>query len=255
MRKINIETIIKLVVFLGLSAFYYFLLVSGMVNLYVHPRILPFIKASVVFMVVIALFLVVSIFKGSLIKKKKSSYTIFLIPLIMIFGMGSDAVTPSLLEKPNFDIRKEISLKNKEIDHSGHDHSEESHEGVDEIDTKNKRIVVEDNSYMFFLNEAYNDYEEYLGKEIEIIGFIYMDTSLKKNELALLRVMMVCCSADTQIVGLICNYDGTIKFNNDTWVRVVGVLEEKESLEGVILNIKSMERTDKPKNEYVYPYS
>lgn len=254
MRKINIETIIKLLVFLGLAGFYYLLLVSGRVNLYVHPRILPFIKASMVFMVVISLFLLLSMFKGSIIKKKKRSYVIFLIPLIMTLGMGSDVVTPSLLEKPSFDIRKEISLKNKEIDHSGHDHSKDSHEGVHEIDINNKRIVVEDKNYMFFLNEAYNDYDEYLGKEIEITGFIYKDDSLKKNELALLRVMMVCCSADTQIVGLICDYEGTLKFNNDTWVRAVGVIEEIDSLEGVILNIKSFERVNKPKNEYVYPY-
>ncbi|HEY5524478.1 MAG TPA: TIGR03943 family protein [Clostridium sp.] len=254
MRKLNIETIIKLLVFLGLVAFYYIIVVSGMVNLYVHPRILPFIKVSMVFMVIISLFLVLSIFKVGIIKKKKRSYAIFLIPLIMTLGMGSDAVTPSLLEKPNFDIRKEISLKNKEIDHSGHDHSKEGHEGVDELDTNNKQIVVEDKNYMFFLNEAYNDHDEYLGKEIEITGFIYKDDSLKKNELVLLRVMMVCCSADTQIVGLMCDYEGASKFNNDTWVRGVGVLEESDSLEGVILNIKSLEKVNKPKNEYVYPY-
>ncbi|PRR82635.1 TIGR03943 family putative permease subunit [Clostridium vincentii] len=254
MRKINIETIIKLMVFLGLSAFYYILLVSGVVNLYVHPRILPFIKISIGFTVVISLFLILSMFKGSLIKKKKMSYAIFLIPLIMTLGMGSDAITPSLLAKSNFDIRAEISLKNKEIDHSGHDHSSESHEGTDELDTTNKKIVVEDENYMFFLNEAYNDYDEYLGKEIEITGFIYKDDSLKKDELALLRVMMVCCSADTQIVGLMCNYEGTSKLNNDNWVKVVGVIEEKASLDGVTLNIKSLEILNKPKNEYVYPY-
>ena len=254
MRKINIETIIKLLVFMGFATFYYLLLASGKVNLYVHPRILPFIKGSIVFMVVISLFLLLSIFKGGIIKKKKRSYAIFLIPLIMILGMGNETITPSIIEKPNFDIKKEISLKNKEIDHSGHNHSENSHEGTDELDINKKRIVVEDRNYMFFLNEAYNDADEYLGKEIEITGFIYRDDGLKKNELVLARIMMVCCSADTQIVGLMCNYGDSFKFDNDTWVRVVGVLEENDSFDGVKLNIVSLEKVDKPKNEYVYPY-
>jgi len=254
MRKINIETIIKLLVFLGFAAFYYIFLASGKVNLYVHPRILPFIKLNIVIMIVISLFLLLSIFKESIIKKKKRNYFILLIPLIMTLGMRSEAIMPGLLEKPNFDIKKEISLKNKEIDHSGHDHNEKSHEGVEELNTNNKRIVVSDKNYMFFLNEIYNDYDEYLGKEIEITGFIYKDDSLNKNELVLGRVMMVCCSADTQIVGLVCNYDERLKFNNDTWVHSVGVLEKNESFDAAILNIISLEKVEKPKNEYVYPY-
>jgi putative membrane protein len=172
----------------------------------------------------------------------------------MTLGIGSNTSLPGLSERPNFDIKKEISLKNTEIDHSGHDHSNNSHEGTVELDTNKKRVVVEDKNYMFFLNEAYNDCDEYLGKEIEITGFLYRDNSLKKNELVLGRVMMVCCSADTQIVGLLCNYQENFKFNNNTWVRVVGVLQENDSSEGVILNILALEKVEKPKNEYVYPY-
>src|SRR5471030_1070352 len=89
MKKLNIENIIKILILLGFSVFYFRIIVNNEIIKYVHPRIVPFVALGMIAMVIIALFLIKDSFHNKKKKFKLRNYIIFIIPLSMILFMQS----------------------------------------------------------------------------------------------------------------------------------------------------------------------
>jgi putative membrane protein len=249
MKKVNVEVALKLVILTGFSLFYYILIRSDKITLYVHPRIVPFIKVSIVAMMIIVLFLIFDILKARTVKKKMRNYIIFIIPFVMMLGMKPNNNRPTV-SSDNSSKFSEDRAENLNIS---------KREKIDDekINFGNKgQIEVTDSNYVTFLKEIGNNIDDYLNKEVEIVGFVYREEGMKENQFALVRNMMVCCSADMQMVGLICDSAEANKYDANTWVKVNGTLElnkEKDKDEAVI-KIKNIEKVKEPKKPYVYPY-
>lgn len=60
---VNIEAVLKLTILLGFALFFYSTISSGTVRLYVHPRLVSYMKFGIAAMVLIALFIVRDVFK------------------------------------------------------------------------------------------------------------------------------------------------------------------------------------------------
>lgn len=57
------------------------------------------------------------------------------------------------------------------------------------------------------------------------------------------------------LTGFICRYENTHALENDKWVKIIGTIDKIE-FEGdtiPIINVKSIEETNKPSDEYIYP--
>ena len=83
MKKFNKEIILRIIILICFTLFYFSIIINGKVLLYVHPRIKPFIILAMIAMPIIALF---SIKEGNNNKRKKVklySYGIYLIPIVL----------------------------------------------------------------------------------------------------------------------------------------------------------------------------
>lgn len=90
-RRINIEAILRLVILLGFAIFFFSIIQSGKVELYVHPRIVPYIKFGIIAMISISLFTIRDIFKP---KRKVNvvPYLFFIIPLFLAFSLPAKSI-------------------------------------------------------------------------------------------------------------------------------------------------------------------
>lgn len=118
-------------------------------------------------------------------------------------------------------------------------------------------IVMDDDSFGRWLPELYLNLDSWLGKKIKIEGAVWKNLEiLSGNEFALGRMMMVCCAADMQPVGLIASWENAEALSDDDWVRLTGTISktEYEGNSEPLIIVDSAEKITRPQFEYVYPF-
>ncbi len=288
-RSYNIDAAIKAVIMLGFALFFFQTIRSGEVLKYVHPRNVPVIKFAAVAMALIAGFLLPEVFKPQRVKTGVGSFLFFVVPLLMAvllptqsfhaasLSYGSLSADGGLANKANSDTNTTFVDKSENFEGEPYyDTSVEEYpdgETVSNTDTygvdvspfkvnKNEfqlvdgTIVIDSDNYVKWMEELYDNLDKYIGKKIEVEGFVYRDEQFKGNEFALARMMMVCCAADMQTIGFLCSYQNIDQMQLDAWIKVYGTVEKGESdgSEIAMIKVEQVENTEKPEIDYVYPY-
>ena len=279
MKKLNIENIIKILILLGFSLFYFRIIVNNEIIKYVHPRIVPFVVLGMIAMVIIALFLIKDSFYSKKKKFKIKNYIIFIIPLIMIFFMQSTSAESTTITSSDINVNTDsnitsnsnlnnVSTNNTNQYNSSNNgltfdlyggKTETNGQGISdkkELDIKDNVINVNSKNFVFSLDEILDNPDKYVGREIEITGFVYKDKTLKENEFIVGRFIMVCCAADLQIAGLGCEGTNLEDYPNDTWIKIKGKIKNDTS-DGTadpVIVVEHMEKDLNPDTSYVYPF-
>lgn len=279
MKKLNLDVIIKILILFCFSLFYFIIIINNEILMYVHPRIVPFVVLGMIAMVIIALFLAKDSFYNKKKKVKFKNYVVFIIPLIMIFFMENNSASSTTIKSSDinantsFDISSNSNLNNANLDNTLNSTSNESVGALDlyggksesgvqgtsdkkELDIKDNVINVNAKNFVFSLDEIIANTDKYVGKEIEITGFVYKNETIKENEFIVGRFMMVCCAADIQIAGIRCENSNLESYDNDTWIKVKGKIK-KDTYEGTVdpvIVVEHMEKDINPDTSYVYPY-
>lgn len=84
MKKFNFDILAKIIILISFSLFYLKILISKEILLYVHPRIIPFTILGICSMIIMAIFLISSLYKSYKRTFKIEKYIAFIIPLIII---------------------------------------------------------------------------------------------------------------------------------------------------------------------------
>lgn len=119
----------------------------------------------------------------------------------------------------------------------------------------NENIVeIPSNQYTNVLKAVHDNLDDYIGKEISFVGYIYKINYLDANQFVLARNMIINSASQTVVVGFLSEYDKISDFENLSWIKVTGIIE-KGNLDGEIplLKVTSIEKTTKPDEEFVYP--
>ena len=115
-------------------------------------------------------------------------------------------------------------------------------------------IVINDENYLEVMEAIYDFPNEFEGKEIEFIGFVYNDPN-HTNSQFVFRFGIMHCIADSGVFGLLTT-GNTNQYENNTWVRVKGKIRNHyhKELNQVLptLEVQSFIKVDKPENTYVY---
>lgn len=96
----------------------------------------------------------------------------------------------------------------------------------------------------------------FVGKRMEMSGFVYRQDGMKDNQFVVGRFAISCCSADAAPFGVLVDYDRAKSWANDTWVKVSGTLQKTtyEDQEIMMLKVDSVTKLDTPKDkQYIYP--
>ncbi|GFZ32664.1 TIGR03943 family protein [Clostridium zeae] len=268
-NRYKIEPLMKSLILISIAIFFIYIIATGKVLLYVHPRIVPYIKISIPVMLILALATMPEMFRPRR-RSNKSEYMFFLIPIalaILIPGKTMDSSTIS------FSSIEANTLASKAKDNSTSNNSSNQNneaqvnkdtqsESDSKIDTNNgllminDEIVMTDTNFVKWVTEISENMNKYKGKKISAVGFVFKSDMLSKNEFVPARLMMTCCTADLQPVGFLCRYNEGELLTKDSWVLVKGTIDV-ENYKGQDMPViigESVEKADKPKVDYVYPY-
>lgn len=95
----------------------------------------------------------------------------------------------------------------------------------------------------------------FVGKKIEISGFVYHEDDMKPNQFVVARFSVSCCSADASPFGVMIESSKANVFPKDSWVKVTGIIGKTTYADNDIMKIDAtkIEKIQAAKDPYVYP--
>lgn len=267
-KRFNIDVVIKLLILTGFSLFFFMTIKTGKVNQFVHPRIVPYMKFTIVAMLLISLFILRDVFKPQRNKVNYYQYLFFIIPLIMAFclpavDMNSASMSYSGTKPLAQTIENTKDTSSLKADNSSAASSQNSDTPVqNDAESENTGLklhgdtIAMDDNFIMWVQEISDNPSKYIGKAVTVTAFVFKDKTFKSNEFVAARLMMVCCAADLSPAGLLAHYDKASELKQDSWFKFSGKIENGEfsGQQMPVIKIAKAEKVSKPKEEYVYPY-
>ena len=112
-------------------------------------------------------------------------------------------------------------------------------------------IEITNTNYTTILEDAYDNIDKYLGKNISITGYVFRLPDFGNNEFVIARDMLVD-NTHSQVVGFLCNYNQISQFQTNTWVRINGIIEKGHYFGEIpVIRIKSIKKVTTPNEIFV----
>ncbi|MCD9023916.1 TIGR03943 family putative permease subunit [Cohnella silvisoli] len=95
----------------------------------------------------------------------------------------------------------------------------------------------------------------FIGKTIQISGFVYREDSMGKQQFGISRFAISCCSADASPYGVMANFGKADTFTTDEWITVTGKLGTTmyNGNEIIQIQVNKAVKITPPKDPYVTP--
>ena len=252
MKRFSINEFLWMVILALFSAYIYYLFSSGKIATYIHPKMFKYVMFAFIVFLTLAIFQIRRIFSGKKNEKLKIGFLIFLMPLVLAFTLDPSNLGEKVISN------KRINISNNVFKNSNKDIKEESSESISADTDKN---TVDAEMFKDTLSNIYDNFKIIKGSEVEITGFIYTEEGFPKNRFVVSRLMVGCCAADAEIIGVLCEVQNGEEFQKDKWVKVKGTIgstvqhnqytDKKETIP--IIKVNHIEEVEKPLNQYVYP--
>ncbi|TVY06943.1 TIGR03943 family putative permease subunit [Paenibacillus cremeus] len=122
---------------------------------------------------------------------------------------------------------------------------------------KKDTIQVKEQGFMEILTAVDLYMDAFVGKKMEISGFVYREEGMPQNQFVVSRLAMSCCSADASPYGVLVESPIAKEFTKDTWVKLTGVIGKTTHDGNEIMKIdaKSIGKIKASDTPYVYPYT
>ncbi len=119
---------------------------------------------------------------------------------------------------------------------------------------KSSSFEIKPSNYTNILKAVTENPDNYIGTKFTFTGYVYRLYDFADNQFVLARNMIVSSDNQTLVVGFLCEYDNAMSFNNNDWVTVTGEIQKGYYHGDIpIIKILEMQKTETPKEEYVYP--
>lgn len=123
---------------------------------------------------------------------------------------------------------------------------------------KEPLIVINDDFYIESLTSLDLYQDQFVGKKVQISGYVYRLDTMSKNQFALGRFSMRCCVADSVPLAILVESDSPEQWKNDMYAVALGTIEKRQ-LDGkdvLVIVAKTVDTQDAPSSPYVYqnPY-
>ena len=209
--------------------------------------------------------------------KKLVSYMILSLPLFTGFLLPARALDASIAEKKGAmliltnqsqtSITQETSDKTNNGDSTNSDIvdqillEEKQDMKKDEFELLIKHLAqspkVEMNDYNFssYYMDINKNMANYLGKEINLKGFIFKEEGMAQNQLVLSRFLITHCVADASTIGFLSELPEASTLEEDTWIEAQGIIETT-TYDGAVLpiiKITNWHTIAEPSIPYLYP--
>ncbi|MEK4084341.1 TIGR03943 family putative permease subunit [Psychrobacillus sp. FSL K6-1415] len=285
-RDYSFHILLRGIILIGFFLLTFKLALTGDIEYYIAPKMIPFSYFAIGVLLILAVIQIwrsgsknkMDLFCNCGFDHNNSSflqsgfiYSLFFLPILIGFWFPDTIMDSSIVANRGINYGLNSSLQQTEFggDSSAlSDNSDISYfdEGStvynNRLELKNEllnnpKIIVKDEFYLDTLDIFVNDLNSFIGKEIEIMGFVYKEPDLKPDQFVISRVAIACCVADSSVFGTIATTDISHPVVMDEWIKATGILA-KTNVDGQYLpnlQINKIERIEQPEDPYVYiPY-
>ena len=252
---------------------------TNKITLFVHPKMVKYVKFALCFFIILVVFQGKNIFSNKKAKTLKIGYIMFLIPLTLGILFASEGMSVDSVINKGFSLTSQLKINALKHKHTvladGTQICEHNEKDIQSTENANvplkeslESMVLVKGEILDMTNENFkNNYEDiygnphnYVGRVINMKGFIYKQKGLNKDEFILSRILVSCCMADAQLMGILCDYSKGNVFTEGTWINIEGTLGEKEYKDSKsgkisvipIIKVNKIEKINVQNNGYIY---
>lgn len=281
---LGFQKFIRGIILVGFTMLLFKLIISGDITNFIAPKMLPFIYFATGTFLILG---TIQIFRSDSKKDMalfcdcgldhaaKSSpikslliYSIFLFPILTGFMFPEVILDSSIVAKRGINLGTSSVAAEENQKTNTQEKSTGASTAADDTQPKSvddlyiegllnsEKIVVTDVEYQKISGYLETHLDEFVGKEIELTGFVYREPDFTQDQMAVSRFTVSCCVADLQVMGTLATGDEVNNLKNDEWVKVTGVIE-KADRNGVTIpsiGISSLEKVEAPSDPYIYIY-
>ncbi|MBU3143526.1 TIGR03943 family putative permease subunit [Clostridium sp. CF012] len=284
-KKLNLNELIWFLILMGFTCYFYRIINTNKLTLFVHPKMVKYVKFALYFFIVLVIFQGKNILSFKKTKRVKLGYMMFLIPLLLGFLLKPVGISADTAINKGFSLTSQLKINTLKHKHSvledGTEVCEHDGENTHFVENTNvaensnvalknpiesnpllkeKTINMTSENFINTYEEIYGSPHNYIGRSINMKGFIYKQKGLNKAEFILSRIVVSCCAADAQIVGILCDYSEEKIFPESTWVNIEGTLGERDYKDAKsgeisvipIIKVSKVEKLDVQNNDYIY---
>jgi len=228
------------------------IIVNGSINTFLHPRSLPFIKASFFLLCGLSLYSFRKVTSSSSERVLNWKVCILFLPIALNVYVKPTGLSSRIAAQKGL---ASVAMASKLETDTARNQSDPTFRIRNACDT------VQDDSLYVKLDRIYSNPSGNEGKKVTMIGFIAPDTLLGRHSFFIARMMVSCCAADAMPVGFYCVTDSVLGIDDGNWVVLSGQIEtrtvklpwDKEKRVLPILRVSGARKTAVPKRQYIYP--
>lgn len=96
--------------------------------------------------------------------------------------------------------------------------------------------------------------EKFVGKKVEILGFVFREHDFDENQFVVARFGLSCCVADASVFGTLASYPDANQIGDDKWVKLEGTLTTTIYQDWTLpsIDVSNIEVVEQPEAPYVY---
>lgn len=99
------------------------------------------------------------------------------------------------------------------------------------------------------------DLSPFIGQKASVIGFVYFDESLNKNQFFVSRFIVSCCAADGFAIAIVGEWPQASTLEQDSWVLVKGTVQSITLHDRAVpmIQAESVQEVPIPEQPYLFP--
>ena len=219
MKRFNFDEFLWFIVLILLDISIVYLVFTGKMNFYIGKKM---IKYSYITILMITILVIVQ-FKNVFTSKGNSNIKTKLVPIILTLILGAISINTQETFKHN-ELNKELNgSSTSKIDIKSLYEHELDYKSIENENNKQEILIVNENNPMILEDIRVNP-KKYIGRKLEIHGFMCKEGYLNKNQFIIGRMIMTCCAADSKVVGIIGEYDKAYDINENQNIIVRGTI-------------------------------
>lgn len=254
------------------------LLIGHHLNTFLHPKMFKYVTFLFIGLLIICLYQWVQWFQDRKTDRIRLHFGI--LPFLLLFlgiminpqnlqaeNKSANYTSLSYAEQPQSEDQtpkeSKVALESASVNEENQSSdglSEESGTAVEpsEVTTEDGALLSEDNdTFLEVLTDLHENPEAFMGKSIELEGFVYRQEDFNNNAFVVGRLLITCCAADASVIGIYIEGENANQFENDTWVHIKGTVSEAQLGDGdqeesIILNQCEIRQIEPYTSSYVY---
>lgn len=202
MKRFNFDEFLWFTVLILLDLYIIYLVFTGKMEFYIGAKMIKYSYITIIMISIISIFQ----FKNVFTSRGNSNIKIKLLPIVLTLLLGVISINKQEMFK-HIELNNELKdSKVSNIDMKYLYEHELDYSSTQNENNKQELLTVNEDNPMLLEDIRVNP-EKYMGRNIEIHGFVCRESYLNKNQFIVGRIVITCCAADSKIVGIIGEYN------------------------------------------------